>query len=58
MTRPTREPDTFQEYFRPMADLQILAIQQKATRVRTFLLDIEQSRRTYSDIGMSKSTTA
>jgi hypothetical protein len=50
--RPTRVPDTFKEHFRLMADLQILAIQQDVTRVSTFLLGVEQSRRTYNEIGI------
>jgi hypothetical protein len=50
--RPTRVPETFKEHFRLMADLQILAIQQDLTRVSTFLLGVEQSRRTYSEIGI------
>lgn len=50
--RPTRVPETFKEHFRLMADLQILAIQMDATRVSTMLLGIEQSRRTYTEIGI------
>jgi len=50
--RPTRVPDTFREHFRLMADLQVLAIQQDVTRISTFLLGIEQSRRTYGEIGI------
>jgi len=52
VTRPTRVPETFKEHFRLMADLQILAIQQDVTRVSTFLLGVEQSRRTYPEIGI------
>jgi hypothetical protein len=50
--RPLRVPDTFKEHFKLMADLQILAIQQDVTRVSTFLLGVEQSRRTYNEIGI------
>jgi hypothetical protein len=50
--RPTRVPDTFKEHFHLMADLQILAIQQDVTRISTFLLGVEQSRRTYTEIGI------
>ena len=50
--RPTRVPETFKDHFRLMADLQILAIQQDVTRVSTFLLGVEQSRRTYNEIGI------
>jgi hypothetical protein len=35
-----------------MADLQILAIQQDLTRVSTFMLGVEQSRRTFAEIGI------
>jgi hypothetical protein len=52
VARPTRVPDSFQEHFRLMADLQILAIQMDATRVSTFMLGVEQSRRTYTEIGI------
>jgi hypothetical protein len=50
--RPTRVPDTFKEHFRLMADLQVLAIQMDVTRVSTFMLGVEQSRRTYNEIGI------
>ena len=50
--RPTRVPETLKEHFRLMADLQILAIQQDVTRISTFLLGVEQSRRTYPEIGI------
>jgi hypothetical protein len=52
--RPLRVPDTFKDHFRLMADLQILAIQQDVTRVSTFMLGVEQSRRTYTEIGISE----
>jgi hypothetical protein len=52
VVRPTRVPDSFQEHFRLMADLQILAIQMDVTRVSTFMLGVEQSRRTYNEIGI------
>jgi hypothetical protein len=54
VARPTRVPDTFKDHFRLMADLQILAVQMDVTRVSTFLLGIEQSRRTYNEIGISE----
>lgn len=50
--RPVRVPDTFKEHFKLMADLQILAIQQDVTRISTFTLGVEQSRRTYNEIGI------
>ncbi|MEO8593738.1 MAG: DUF1552 domain-containing protein [Candidatus Solibacter sp.] len=52
VVRPTRVPDTFREHFHLMADLQILAIQQDLTRISTLLLGVEQSRRTYNEIGI------
>jgi hypothetical protein len=52
VTRPVRVPDTFKDHFRLMADLQILAIQQDVTRISTFALGVEQSRRTYTEIGI------
>ncbi len=48
--RPTRVPESFKEHFRLMADLQILAFQMDVTRISTFMLGIEQSRRTYREI--------
>jgi hypothetical protein len=50
--RPVRVPDTFKEHFRLMADLLVLALQQDVTRVSTFTLGIEQSRRVYPEIGI------
>lgn len=50
--RPLRIPETFKEHFRLMADLQILAIRQDVTRISTFTLGVEQSRRTYNEIGI------
>jgi hypothetical protein len=52
VVRPTRVPETFKDHFQLMADLQILAIQQDVTRVSTFALGVEQSRRTYAEIGI------
>lgn len=52
VVRPTRVPETFKDHFQLMADLQILAIQQDVTRVSTFSLGVEQSRRTYTEIGI------
>jgi len=50
--RPTRVPDSFKEHFALMGDLQMLAIQQDLTRVGTLALGVEQSRRTYNEIGI------
>src|SRR6185312_162083 len=58
VVRPTRVPETFKEHFRLMADLQILAFQMDATRISTFLLGVEQSRRTYNEIGIPEKNTA
>ena len=52
VTRPVRVPDTYQEHFRLMADLLILGLQQDVTRVSTFTLGIEQSRRVFPEIGI------
>jgi hypothetical protein len=52
VVRPLRVPDTFKEHFALMADLQILAFQMDATRISTFMLGVEQSRRTYNEIGI------
>jgi len=50
VVRPTRVPETFKEHFRLMADLQVLAFQMDVTRISTFMLGVEQSRRTYREI--------
>ena len=52
VVRPTRVPDTFKEHFRLMTDLLVLALQQDVTRISTFALGIEQSRRVYPEIGI------
>lgn len=52
LVRPTRVPETYREHFRLMADMQILALQQDLTRVSTFMLGVEQSRRTFAEIGI------
>lgn len=52
VVRPTRVPESFKDHFRLMADMQILAIQQDVTRVSTFMLGVEQSRRTFAEIGI------
>ena len=52
VVRPTRIPETLKEHFALMADLQILALRQDVTRISTFLLGVEQSRRTYPEIGI------
>jgi len=52
IVRPTRVPESYKEHFRLMADMQILALQQDLTRVSTFMLGVEQSRRTFAEIGI------
>ena len=52
VVRPTRVPESFKDHFRLMADLQILAFQMDVTRVSTFMLGVEQSRRTYNESGI------
>jgi hypothetical protein len=52
VVRPTVVPDTFKEHFRLMTDLQVLAFQMDVTRISTFMLGVEQSRRTYGEIGI------
>jgi len=52
VVRPTRVPETFKEHFRLMTDLQVLAFQMDATRISSFMLGVEQSRRTYGEIGI------
>jgi hypothetical protein len=54
LVRPVRIPDTFREHFRLMADLMVLGFQMDLTRVCTFELGVEQSRRTYREIGISE----
>jgi len=54
VVRPTRVPESFKDHFRLMADLQILAFQMDVTRISTFMLGVEQSRRTYNEIGISE----
>ena len=50
--RPLRVPESCKDHFRLMADLQILALQMDVTRISTFTLGIEQSRRVYPEIGI------
>jgi hypothetical protein len=49
-----RVPETFREHFRLMADLLVLGLQMDVTRICTFAMGIEQSRRTYREIGISE----
>jgi hypothetical protein len=52
LERPMRVPDTFKDHFRIMTDLLVLALQTDATRVCTFALGVEQSRRSFREIGI------
>jgi hypothetical protein len=54
LKRPLRVPENFSEHFRLMADLLVLSFQMDLTRVCTFALGVEQSRRTYREIGISE----
>lgn len=53
LPRPARVPETFREHFRIMADLLVLALQMDVTRIGTFALGVEQSRRVYREIGIA-----
>jgi hypothetical protein len=54
MARPARVPETFREHFRIMSDLLILALRMDATRICTFAMGVEQSRRVYREIGITE----
>jgi len=51
--RPVGIPDTFEEHYKLMSDLQVLAFQGDKTRVITFLVAHEQSTRPYPEIGIA-----
>jgi hypothetical protein len=51
--RPVGIPATFEEHYKLMTDLQVLAYQADKTRVITFLVAHEQSTRPYPEIGIS-----
>lgn len=53
LARPTRVPETFREHFRIMADLLVLALQMDVTRICTFAMGVEQSRRVYREIDIT-----
>ncbi len=54
MSRPTRIPTLFREHFRLMADLLVLALQTDMTRVATFVLGTEGTRRAYPELGFTE----
>lgn len=51
--RPTGIPETFEKHAKLMFDLQVLAFQSDLTRVITFMMGKETSRRTYRELGIS-----
>ena len=53
MPRPLGIPNTFAEHARLMFDLQVAAFQSDLTRVITFMLGVEQTNRSYPEIGIS-----
>ena len=53
LARPVGIPVTFEEHYKLMTDLQVLAYQADKTRVITFLVAHEQSTRPYPEIGIS-----
>ena len=53
LARPVGIPATFEEHYKLMTDLQVLAFQSDRTRVITFLVAHEQSTRPYPEIGIS-----
>jgi uncharacterized protein DUF1552 len=52
--RPVGVPETFKEHAELMFDLQVLAFQADITRVSTFMLAQESSRRPYTEIGLAE----
>jgi hypothetical protein len=55
MTGPVGTPDKFSEYYKLMADLQVLAWQSDMTRVCTFHIGHEMSNRAYPELGFGDS---
>lgn len=53
VARPAGIPDTFEEHYRLMCDLQVLAYQCDLTRVITFMVGQELSPRTYPQLGIT-----
>jgi hypothetical protein len=53
LARPVGIPATFEEHYKLMTDLQVLAYQADKTRVITFLVAHEQSTRPYPEIGIA-----
>jgi hypothetical protein len=55
MAGPVGTPETFSEFYKLMADLQILAWQSDMTRVCTFQIGHEMSNRAYPELGFGDS---
>jgi hypothetical protein len=53
--RPAGTPDNYGDHVKMMIDLQVIALQTDLTRVWTFMLGMEASDMTYSDIGWGNS---
>ncbi len=52
MERPAGVPDEFEDYYKLMVDLQVIALQADLTRVTTFMVAHEGSNRAYRSIGV------
>lgn len=52
LDRPAGVPASFEEHAKLMMDLQVLAFQTDMTRVITFMMEREQSNRTFREIGI------
>jgi hypothetical protein len=55
MAGPVGTPETFSEFYKLMADLQVLAWQNDMTRVCTFQIGHEMSNRAYPELGFGDS---
>ena len=53
LDRPSGVPALFEDHAKLMFDLQVLAFQTDMTRVITFMMEREQSNRTFREIGIS-----
>ena len=52
LERPAGVPDEFEDYYKLMVDLQVVALQADLTRVTTFMVAHEGSNRAYRSIGV------
>lgn len=55
LTGPVGTPETFSEFYKLMADLQVLAWQSDMTRICTFQIGHEMSNRAYPELGFGDS---